>query len=304
MPGGRLTQDDRRQVAGDLAGGLGYAEIARRLDRPTSTVSREVARNGGPGGYHADAAHRRTTERARRRGPAAPPRPPEGGDETVRAFTEEFALAMVANGLPRMAARVFARLFVTDDGSLTAAELVRHLQVSPASVSKAIGYLEGLDLLERDRDSGRRERYRIGDDVWFGAWSASARSTANWADVAKRGAEVLDPGTPAGARLAEMGAFFGRLSEDMSGGTELAGLEDALTLFAGLLHAARPLTEKELATALGWTTERVGTAIRDAERHPDLGYPAALRCEGDGYRVGARLDRLTRAQRTALRPGG
>ncbi|MFF4287495.1 helix-turn-helix domain-containing protein [Streptomyces sp. NPDC001633] len=27
---------------------LSYADIARRLNRPASTVSREVARNGGP----------------------------------------------------------------------------------------------------------------------------------------------------------------------------------------------------------------------------------------------------------------
>ncbi|MEV4086954.1 helix-turn-helix domain-containing protein, partial [Nonomuraea fuscirosea] len=56
MPGGRLTHDDRRRIASWLAEGLGYAEIARRLGRPTSTISREVARNRAPGGYLADRA--------------------------------------------------------------------------------------------------------------------------------------------------------------------------------------------------------------------------------------------------------
>ncbi|NUT46387.1 MAG: helix-turn-helix domain-containing protein, partial [Saccharothrix sp.] len=51
MPGGRLTDEDRRDIAAGLALGLGYAEIARRLGRPTSTVTREVIRNGGPGDY-------------------------------------------------------------------------------------------------------------------------------------------------------------------------------------------------------------------------------------------------------------
>ncbi|MEU6381153.1 helix-turn-helix domain-containing protein, partial [Streptomyces sp. NPDC046909] len=37
MPGGRLTQQDRQQIALGLSDGLAYAEIARRLDRPTST---------------------------------------------------------------------------------------------------------------------------------------------------------------------------------------------------------------------------------------------------------------------------
>ena len=42
MPGGRLTQQERQTITLGLADGLPYAEIARRLDRPTSTVTREV----------------------------------------------------------------------------------------------------------------------------------------------------------------------------------------------------------------------------------------------------------------------
>lgn len=71
MPGGRLTEQERQQIASGLAGSLPYAEIARRLDRPTSTVTREVMRNGGPTSYRADLAHRATERRAHRRKPAA-----------------------------------------------------------------------------------------------------------------------------------------------------------------------------------------------------------------------------------------
>ncbi|ANZ21079.1 Helix-turn-helix domain [Streptomyces noursei ATCC 11455] len=53
MPGRRLTRAERQQIAAGLAQRLNYADIARRLDRPTSTVSREVARNGGPARYRA-----------------------------------------------------------------------------------------------------------------------------------------------------------------------------------------------------------------------------------------------------------
>ncbi len=60
------------QIALGLADSLAYAEIARRLQRPTSTITREVMRNGGPTAYRADLAHRATEQRARRRGPAAP----------------------------------------------------------------------------------------------------------------------------------------------------------------------------------------------------------------------------------------
>ncbi|GAA2250156.1 hypothetical protein GCM10010430_36210 [Kitasatospora cystarginea] len=58
MPGVRLTQQERHQIALGLADSLPYAEIARRLERPTSTTTREVMRNGGPTAYRADLAHR------------------------------------------------------------------------------------------------------------------------------------------------------------------------------------------------------------------------------------------------------
>ena len=72
MPGGRLTQQERQQIALGLADGLAYAEIARGLDRPTSTITREVMRNGGPTAYRSDLAHRATEHRAHRRRKAAP----------------------------------------------------------------------------------------------------------------------------------------------------------------------------------------------------------------------------------------
>src|SRR3954471_22526552 len=72
MPGGRLTQQERQQIALGLADDLAYAEIARRLDRPTSTITREVMRNGGPPPYRADLAHRATESRAHRRRRAVP----------------------------------------------------------------------------------------------------------------------------------------------------------------------------------------------------------------------------------------
>src|SRR5688572_6075960 len=103
MPGGRLTQAERQQIASGLADGLAYAEIARRLDRPTSTVTREVMRNGGPTSYRADLAHRATEHRTHRRRPAAPrgtqaPSPVDGRDmEAVAAFEETFTTVMMTS---------------------------------------------------------------------------------------------------------------------------------------------------------------------------------------------------------------
>ncbi|MBZ4317821.1 GbsR/MarR family transcriptional regulator [Streptomyces huiliensis] len=214
MPGGRLTQQERRQIAQGLADDLAYAEIARRLDRPTSTVTREVMRNGGPTAYRADLAHRATERRARRRAQAAPrpaeaPPPAHGRDaEAVRAYEETFTTVLMASGMPRMTARVLACLTLADSGSLTASELVRRLQVSPASVSKAAAFLESQGLIRRERGEGRRERYVVDDDVWYQSMMASARSLAGLIETARQGVGVLGPATPAGTRMENIARFL------------------------------------------------------------------------------------------------
>src|SRR4051794_18385021 len=121
MPGGRLTQQERQQIALGLADGLAYAEVARRLDRPTSTITREVMRNGGPPGYRAALAHRATEHRSHRRKPAAPrgPQPAQahGRDaEAVREYEEMFTTLLMQQGLPKMIARVLTCLYTTDEG--------------------------------------------------------------------------------------------------------------------------------------------------------------------------------------------
>ncbi|MFH8347425.1 helix-turn-helix domain-containing protein [Streptomyces sp. NPDC018045] len=222
MPGGRLTQPERQQIALGLADGLAYAEIARQLNRPTSTVTREVMRNGGPTAYRADLAHRATERRARRRRPAAPREPQapvqaHGRDiEAVREYEEVLTTVIMQAGLPKMTSRVLTCLYTTDAGSLTASELVQRLQVSPASISKAITLLENQGLIRRERDERRRDRYIVDDDVWYQASIASARSNALIIETARQGVSILGPGTPAAARLEGVARFLDFVSESMT----------------------------------------------------------------------------------------
>ncbi|TQS41367.1 GbsR/MarR family transcriptional regulator [Cryptosporangium phraense] len=222
MPGGRLTQPERQQIAVGLADGLAYAEIARRLDRPTSTVTREVLRNGGPTAYRADLAQHATAHRAhRRKRPAARPQPaPPRRDEAVREYEETFTALFRQQGLPTMTARVLSCLLIADEGSLTAAQLVAHLQVSPASVSKAIGFLEEQGLIQRRRDEGRRERYFVDDDVWYHSTIASARGIGRLAETARQGVDLLGRDTPAGTRLQNIARFSDFISESMVSAAE------------------------------------------------------------------------------------
>jgi DNA-binding transcriptional ArsR family regulator len=222
MPGGRLTQEDRRRIATWLAEGLSHAEIGRRLSRPTSTITREVNRNRGPTGYQADQAQRATRQRARRRNTApapaavAPADPRADGRDpgAVSQVEERFTEALARMGMPRTICRVLTCLTTADSGSMTSAELVRRLRVSAASISKAISFLEEQQLVRRERD-GRRERYVADDNVWYRASITSAYMNEVLAAAALDGAEVLGPDTPAGARLADTGRFLKCFTEDL-----------------------------------------------------------------------------------------
>lgn len=222
MPGERLTLQDRQRIAAGLRRGLTYAAIGRHTGRPTSTVTREVMRNGGPRGYHAEAAHRASTRHARRRGTTAPtPSPGTAGlggrdPQLVNEVEAQSVDMMIQAGLPQMMARVLAALFTTDSGSLTSAELVRRLHVSPASVSKAVGYLEDQELVKRERDPrGRAERYVIDDDMPFQSIMASARVQTEIAEACRTGAQKLGVTTPAGARLENTGQFLLHVIDDL-----------------------------------------------------------------------------------------
>jgi IS30 family transposase len=83
----RVTVFERRCIRRWRQAGFNQSEIARRLDRPRSTISRETTRNTGGNGYQPHQAHRMAQERARRPGP--------------RRFTEEVkadAEARLCNG--------------------------------------------------------------------------------------------------------------------------------------------------------------------------------------------------------------
>ncbi|MEU5994125.1 helix-turn-helix domain-containing protein [Spirillospora sp. NPDC047418] len=229
MPGSRLTQQERRQIAAGLADGIAYAEMARRLGRPTSTITREVLRNGGPTGYRADLAHRATERRARRRpsaatrGRAAGGRLPHGRDaEALREYEENFTTVLMASGLPKMLARVLVCLHTTDSGSLTASELVERLQVSPASISKAIASLEQFTLVRRERDENRRERYVVDNDLYYQSMMASARDITNQVEVIRQGVDVLGAGTPAAVRLENIARYLAFVGENFARAAEQA----------------------------------------------------------------------------------
>jgi DNA-binding CsgD family transcriptional regulator len=61
-----LTLIEREEISRGIAAGLTARSIADRLGRPSSTVSREIARNGGRHAYRALASDAAAFDRARR----------------------------------------------------------------------------------------------------------------------------------------------------------------------------------------------------------------------------------------------
>ena len=134
----------------------------------------------------------------------------------VRQFIQRFGSLLADAGMPRMPARIFAALLTTDSSRLTAEELAGLLQVSPAAVSGGVRYLIQVGLVSRETEPGsRRHVYRMPENVWHEVLRVRDRIMMRWADTMRGGAEVLGPGTPAGARLAESALYFEFVSKEL-----------------------------------------------------------------------------------------
>ncbi|MET8216563.1 GbsR/MarR family transcriptional regulator [Streptomyces hirsutus] len=134
---------------------------------------------------------------------------PERDPEGVSRFVEHFAAQLVMAGMPRMPARVFAALLVSDAGAGSSAELGETLRISPAAVSGAVRYLDQQHLVSREREPGsRRERYRVHGDQWYEALTNREAVIRRWQDALREGVASVGPDSPAGRRLGETLAFF------------------------------------------------------------------------------------------------
>jgi DNA-binding transcriptional regulator GbsR (MarR family) len=138
------------------------------------------------------------------------------GDEAVRRFIERFAVLLSDAGMARMPARVFACILAEDAGRLTAAELAERLGVSPAAVSGAVRYLLQVGMIVREREpGGRRDHYRLHDDVWGEMYISRTAQLRRWEETTAEAVALLGADRPAGRRLEETRDFFAFLREEL-----------------------------------------------------------------------------------------
>jgi len=141
---------------------------------------------------------------------------PQSRDEdAARRFADQFGNILAESGVPRMPARVFAALIASKDGRLTAAELSKQLQASPAAISGAVRYLLQLHLASRERDPGsRRDVYAVQDDVWLESILQQDKVLVRWQDILQQGVAATGDGTAASHRIGTTLAFTRFLQDE------------------------------------------------------------------------------------------
>jgi hypothetical protein len=131
-------------------------------------------------------------------------------------FVERFASTLADAGLPRLAARVFAALLVSEDGRLTATELADRLHASAGGISGAVRYLVQVHLIRIERDPGSRRHAYVVDSSWYEASiNASPFLSRGEADL-REGIAILGD-SPAADRLNETLELIVFLREERRG---------------------------------------------------------------------------------------
>lgn len=153
------------------------------------------------------------SEPVRRTAETAGPR----DEEAVRRFVEQLALLFAAWGFPRMAGRVLFALMTAEGRGLTASDLARTLDASPAAISGAVRYLTQIGLLVREPVPGsRRDLYCVRDDAWY---AGSVYKNGLFETIAAIGRPAIEalggPQTAPGTRVADMLAFLEFLEREM-----------------------------------------------------------------------------------------
>jgi DNA-binding transcriptional regulator GbsR (MarR family) len=98
-------------------------------------------------------------------------------DAQTAHFIERMGLALEADGLPRIAGRIFGLLLVSED-ACSLDDLARELRVSKGSVSTNARMLDQRGVLERiSRPGDRRDYYRVPPDLFS---HTMAQRVARW----------------------------------------------------------------------------------------------------------------------------
>ncbi|MBO0844311.1 MAG: MarR family transcriptional regulator [Nocardioides sp.] len=138
--------------------------------------------------------------------------------EQRAAFVERLGGALTSAGMARLPSRIFAAVLVDEDGRMTAAEIGEALGVSPAAVSGAVRYLDGVGMVRRERERGsRRDIFVVDDEAWHDTLLQADNIYAPMIAALGRGIEDLPPDDPAHHRLEVSREFMRFLLDELHG---------------------------------------------------------------------------------------
>ena len=236
-PSGRyLSITDREEIA-VLRGHVSVREIARRLNRSPSTITRELKRNGSRQGddYRAGLAQARADHRSQR------PKPSKlAGCQALRQYVQD-KLGGAERWSPEQIARRIRVDFADDEG----------MRISHEAIYQAL-YVQGLGGLRRELTTClrtgralRKPRARV---------DHRRMRIKNMVMISERPAEVADRAVP--------GHWEGDLIVGKNSGSAIGTLVERTTRFTMLLHLPE---------------DRGAVAVRDAIAGTILTLPAQLR---------------------------
>ncbi len=134
----------------------------------------------------------------------------------VHRFVDRLGGALANSGMALQPSRAFAALLATESGRMTAAELAESLEISPSAVSGAVGYLEQVGWIRRERPRGtRRDVFIVAEDAWHDVLLRTDQIYAPITAALAEGVEMVD-GQRATARIALSLEFLRFVSGEMA----------------------------------------------------------------------------------------
>jgi IS30 family transposase len=228
----RLRPTDREEISRRLLVGESYRQIAHDLKRTPSTISREVARNGGRVAYRAFPAQRATRVRERRPRPTRLVRSPRLCDEVERLLGLRWSPAQIANHL---------RLTHPAD---------KEMRVSHETIYRAV-YIQSRGELRRELvaclRTGRARRRVHGEASGVGRIPGMVL-------ISERPAEIADRAVP--------GHWEGDLVLGRSGKSAVATLVERKTRYLMLAALPGGRTAPEVREALAAAITRLPAHLR------------------------------------------
>ena len=221
-PGHRLTLEDRNEIQRGLDTGLSQAQIARRIGRSRSTVSRELARHRARGDYNALVADSRALGRASR------PKEFKLADPVLGARVAEW---MDQGWSPGLIARILRR-----DSPEDRSQWVSHETIYQCLYVQARGALRAN--LHQQLSTGRstrKPRERVGA-------ARGGRPFKDALKISQRPSEVADRAVP--------GHWEGDLIIGTGGTSAIGTLVERTTRYTILLHLPGDHTAQTVAGAM------------------------------------------------------